>query len=107
METSARNNCEREDRRLRKPIEIVAEGLGHPEGPCPLPDGRIVLANTYVRAVSVWEPGQGAGTFAGTGGGPNACMLAYDGALYVTQCPTVGAWAAPERRPPSIQRVTP
>jgi gluconolactonase len=92
---------------MRKPIEIVAEGLGHPEGPCPLPDGRIVLANTYASEVSVWEPGKGVGTFADTGGGPNACMLGSDGALYVTQCPTVGAWVAPERRPPSIQRVTP
>ena len=92
---------------MRKPIEVLAEGLGHPEGPCPLPDGRIVLANTYASEVTVWEPGVGAGTYAHTGGGPNACMLGSDGCLYVTQCPTVGAWVAPERRPPSIQRVAP
>jgi hypothetical protein len=26
-------------------IEVVAEGLGHPEGPDVLPDGRVVFAN--------------------------------------------------------------
>jgi gluconolactonase len=92
---------------MRKPIEVLAQGLGHPEGPCPLPDGRIVLANTYASEVTVWEPGAGTRTYAHTGGGPNACMLGSDGCLYVTQCPTVGAWVAPERRPPSIQRVAP
>lgn len=88
-------------------VEVVAEGLGHPEGPCPLDDGRIVFANTYASEVGVWDSVAGAGTYAFTGGGPNACMLGSDGCVYLTQCPTVGAWVAPERRPPSIQRVTP
>lgn len=92
---------------MKKPLDVVAEGLGHPEGPCPLADGRIVVANTYASEVTVWEPGTGTSTYANTGGGPNACMLGSDGCLYVTQCPTVGAWVAPERRPPSIQRVAP
>lgn len=92
---------------MRKPIEVVAEGLGHPEGPCVLPDGRVVFANTYASEVGVWEPGKGKGTYAYTGGGPNACMLGSDGCLYVTQCPTVGKWVAPDHRPPSIQRVAP
>jgi gluconolactonase len=34
-------------------------------------------------------------------------MLGTDGYVYVTQCPTVGAWRAPETRPPSIQRAAP
>jgi gluconolactonase len=92
---------------MKKPIEVVAEGLGHPEGPDALPDGRIVFANTYASEVGVWERGQGKSTYAHTGGGPNACMLGSDGYLYVTQCPTVGAWVAAETRPPSIQRATP
>ncbi len=85
-------------------IEVVAEGLGHPEGPDVLPDGRVVFANTYLSEASVWEEGKGVSTYAFTGGGPNACMLGSDGYVYITQCPTVGAWEAPERRPPSIQR---
>ena len=92
---------------MKKPIQVVAEGLGHPEGPDVLPDGRVVFANTYASEVGVWEVGKGKGTYAFTGGGPNACMLGTDGYLYVTQCPTVGGWVAPERRPPSIQRAAP
>jgi gluconolactonase len=92
---------------VNKPIEVVAEGLGHPEGPYGLPDGRVVFANTYASEVGVWEPGKGKGTYAKTGGGPNACMLGSDGFVYITQCPTVGAWVAPEKRPPSIQRAAP
>ena len=32
---------------MRKPIETLAGGLGHPEGPDILPDGRIVMVETY------------------------------------------------------------
>ncbi len=92
---------------MKKPIEVVAEGLGHPEGPYGLPDGRVVFANTYASEVGVWQLGKGKGTYAHTGGGPNACMLGSDGFVYITQCPTVGAWVAPEMRPPSIQRADP
>jgi gluconolactonase len=95
---------------MKKPMQVLAEGLGHPEGPDVLPDGRVVFANTYKSEIGVWDPkketspGGRAGTYAFTGGGPNACMLGTDGYVYVTQCPTVGKWIAPERRPPSIQR---
>jgi gluconolactonase len=92
---------------VRGPVEVLADGLGHPEGPCPLDDGRIVFANSYASEVGVWDPSGRKSTYAHTGGGPNACMLGSDGCVYVTQCPTVGAWVAPERRPPSIQRVSP
>ena len=47
------------------------------------------------------------GTYAFVGGGPNACMLGSDGAVYSTQTPTVGAWVAPVHRPPSIQKTLP
>ena len=92
---------------MKKPVEVVAEGLGHPEGPDVLADGRVVVANTYASEVTVWEEGKGTSTYAYTGGGPNACVLGTDGYVYITQCPTVGAWVAPEKRPPSIQRAAP
>jgi gluconolactonase len=93
---------------LESAIEVVVEGLGHPEGPDVLLDGRVVFANTYASEVGVWDPVTGAkGTYAFTGGGPNACMRGSDGYVYITQCPTVGAWVAPETRPPSIQRAAP
>jgi gluconolactonase len=88
-------------------IEVVAEGLGHPEGPDVLPDGRVVFANTYRSEAAVWDAAGGLSTYAFTGGGPNACMRGSDGYVYMTQCPTVGAWVAPESRPPSIQRAAP
>jgi gluconolactonase len=84
--------------------EVLATGLGHPEGPYVLPDGRVIFANTYFSELGVWEAGKGTSTFARTGGGPNACMLGSDGYVYVTQTPNVGAWKAPEYQPPSIQR---
>ena len=76
---------------MKKPVTVVAEGLGHPEGPDALPDGRVVYANTYASEVGVWEPGKGQGTYAHTGGGPNACMLGSDGFVYITQCPSGAA----------------
>ena len=92
---------------MKKPIQVLAEGLGHPEGPYVLPDGRVVFANTFRSEIGVYEPGGRVGTYAFTGGGPNACMLGSDGYVYCTNTPTVGKWAAPEHRPPSIQRAAP
>jgi gluconolactonase len=91
---------------MKKPIAVLSEGLGHPEGPYVLPDGRVVFANTYKSEIGVWHPNGQTGSYAFVGGGPNACMLGSDGCIYVTNTPTVGKWAAPERRPPCIQRIT-
>ena len=91
---------------MKKPITVLAEGLGHPEGPYPLPDGRIVFANTYLSEIGVWDPQRGKGRYAFTGGGPNACMLGSDGFVYCTNTPTAGKWVAPEKRPPCIQRAS-
>lgn len=93
---------------LDKPRKIVSEGLGHPEGPYELPDGRVVLANSYKSEIAVYDPKTGkTGQYAFTGGAPNACMLGTDGNVYSTNCPNVGAWWAPEKRPASIMRSTP
>ncbi len=90
---------------MKKPMTICATGLGHPEGPYELDDGRVIYANTYASEIGVWDPWTGkAGTFAFVGGGPNACMLGTDGCVYSTQTPNVGSWVAPEHRPPSIQK---
>jgi gluconolactonase len=85
-----------------------ATGLGHPEGPYELDDGRVIYANTYKSEIGYWDPKTNTqGQFAFVGGGPNACMLGSDGAVYSTQTPTVGAWVAPVHRPPSIQKTLP
>jgi gluconolactonase len=93
---------------MKKPMITRATGLGHPEGPYELDDGRVIYANTYASEIGVWDPKTNTqGTYAFVGGGPNACMLGSDGAVYSTQTPTVGAWVAPEHRPPSIQKTLP
>ena len=97
-----------EEETLRRPIVVRATGLGHPEGPYELDDGRVIFANSYASEIGCWDPRTNAkSTYAMVGGGPNACMLGTDGYLSCTNCPTVGKWSAPERRPPSIQRVAP
>jgi len=96
------------EERLKKPIIVRATGLGHPEGPCELDDGRVIFANTYASEIGCWDPKTNAKTtYAFVGGGPNACMLGSDGAVYSTQTPNVGTWVAPVHRPPSIQKTTP
>jgi gluconolactonase len=92
---------------MKKPTITRASGLGHPEGPYELDDGRVIYANTYASEIGIWDPKTNKqGTYAFVGGGPNACMLGSDGAVYSTQTPNVGAWVAPVHRPPSIQKTT-
>jgi gluconolactonase len=92
---------------MSKRVSILSEGLGHPEGPYMMPDGRVVLANTYRSEIAVWDAKAGTSTYAFTGGCPNACMLGTDGNVYVTNCPNVGKWEPDDKRPASIQRATP
>src|SRR5688572_32657168 len=95
----------REEERMKKPIETLAGGLGHPEGPDIMPDGRIVMVETYTSMIVAWSPELGIHYYAPCGGGPNASMLGSDGALYITQNgSTVGAWRADVRSVPSIQK---
>ncbi len=93
---------------MKHKITVCTTGLGHPEGPYELDDGRVIYANTYASAIGVWDPRTSqAGVYADVGGGPNACMLGTDGCVYSTQTPNVGAWVAPVHRPPSIQKSHP
>jgi gluconolactonase len=93
---------------VRVPIETLATGLGHPEGPDVLADGRIVMVETYTSRIVAWSRERGVHDYALCGGGPNACMLGSDGALYITQNGgTVGAWRAEIMSAPSIQKAWP
>ena len=93
---------------MQKPIETLADGLGHPEGPDVLPDGRVVMVETYTSKIIAWSRERGIHTYADCGGGPNACMLGSDGAVYITQNGgTVGAWKADVMSVPSIQKAQP
>lgn len=93
---------------MRATIETLASGLGHPEGPDILPDGRIVMVETYTSKIIAWSAERGIHDYAICGGGPNACMLGSDGAVYITQNGgTVGAWKAEVMSVPSIQKAWP
>lgn len=92
---------------MKHPVETLADGLGHPEGPDALPDGRIVMVETYTSRIVAWSAERGIHDYAVCGGGPNACMLGTD-ALYITQNGgTVGRWRAETMSVPSIQKAWP
>src|SRR6266849_2775587 len=63
---------------------LLASGLGFPEGPVVLPDGRLVFCDGNVGELLVYAEGA-IGTFAQTGGSPWGALLGSDGAIYVTQ----------------------
>jgi len=87
-------------------IAVLTEGLGSPEGPDVLPDGRVVFVETFRCQVTVWSPEQGARQLADVGGAPNACLVGSDG-VYVTQHGTsAGPWISPAPTVASIQKVT-
>lgn len=87
-------------------VDLVASGLGWPEGPTVLPDGRVVLVESYRSQLTAIDLAGNAARFAWVSGAPNACVLGLDGALYVCQNGgTCGPWRAAEMSVPSIQRV--
>src|SRR4051812_8613895 len=91
----------------RAAVEIVANGLGWPEGPTVLPDGRVVIVESYRSQLTSIDATGTARQFAYVAGAPNACVLGSDGLLYVCQNGgTTGPWRAAEMTTPSIQRVT-
>lgn len=85
--------------------EQLTDGLGWPEGPTVLPDGRVVFVESYRSQLTAWSP-DGTERYAYTAGAPNSCVLGADGAIYVCQNGgTVGPWRASEMTRASIQRV--
>lgn len=63
-------------------FEVVAEGLGFPEGPVVMADGSIILVEIQKGEVTrVWGDGKRE-TLAAPGGGPNGLAIGPDGALY-------------------------
>lgn len=93
---------------MKRSMSVLAEGLGHPEGPDVLSDGRVVMVETYMSRIVAWSSELGVHMYSDCGGGPNACMLGSDGALYITQNGgTVGSWKARVMVQPSIQKALP
>jgi gluconolactonase len=87
-------------------VELVASGLGWPEGPTVLPDGRIIFVESYCSRLTAVGEDRTPRPFAYVAGAPNSCVLGADGEIYVCQNGgTVGPFRAREMCAPSIQRV--
>jgi len=63
---------------------LLASGLGFPEGPVVMGDGRIVLCDGNTGELLAYSGGT-VSTYARTGGSPWGTVLGSDGAIYVTQ----------------------
>jgi gluconolactonase len=64
-------------------VEILATGLGFPEGPVVMPDGAIVLTEIRNNRCSRVAKDGKVSVFSEAGGGPNGLALGPDGALYL------------------------
>lgn len=84
---------------------LQASGLGFPEGPLVLPDGRLAFVEEYGGCVSVLEDGR-VRRLAQVGGNPNGLALGADGRVYVTRGRgAVGSWRSAEQVEPAIVSV--
>ena len=63
---------------------LLASGLGFPEGPAVMGDGRVVFCDGNIGELLV-HVGESVSTYARTGGSPWGTVLGSDGAIYVTQ----------------------
>src|ERR1700730_16059606 len=85
--------------------ELIAAGLGWPEGPTVMPDHSLVFVDTYRSQLTTIGPDRVPRRFAYTAGGPNSCVLGSDGALYVCQNGgTTGPWRGQGGGGASVQR---
>jgi gluconolactonase len=66
-------------------FEVLAKGLGFPEGPVAMADGSVIFCEILGKKLSRWRPGAGAveTVLAFPAGAPNGATLGPDGALYV------------------------
>lgn len=69
--------------RITSPFQLVADGLGFPEGPVALPDGRIAFTDMRLQTVFELADSQPPSVLAVTDGSPNGAALGEDGLLYV------------------------
>jgi len=63
--------------------QLVASGLGFPEGPVVMPDGSVVLVEIERRTLSRVTTSGAVEVVAELGGGPNGAAIGPDGAVYV------------------------
>ena len=64
-------------------VQIMATGLGFPEGPVAMSDGSVILTDIRHNRCSRVTPDGTVSLFSATGGGPNGLAVGPDGALYL------------------------
>ncbi|MBA3811778.1 MAG: SMP-30/gluconolactonase/LRE family protein [Caulobacteraceae bacterium] len=65
-------------------IQLVAEGLGFPEGPIAMADGSVILTEIARGVLTRVEADGAISRVADCGGGPNGAAIGPDGAIWVT-----------------------
>jgi gluconolactonase len=83
--------------------EVVAEGLGFPEGPV-WHEGSVYFVDITRGSISRYTPGRGVEPVALTGGGPNGATVGPKQVLYITQN---GGMLGETRVPAGIQALAP
>jgi gluconolactonase len=63
-------------------VEIIAEGLGFPEGPVVMADGSVIVVEIAASRITRCWNGR-TETICAIGGGPNGAAIGPDGALYI------------------------
>jgi len=64
-------------------LELVADGLGFPEGPVAMADGSVIVAEIIPACMTrIWPDGRKE-RLVETGGGPNGAAIGPDGALWI------------------------
>ena len=91
---------------MTRPAEVVATGLGVPEGPFVHADGAVTFTEQIRGRISRWDGRGGASVVALTGGAPNSHVAGPGGVLYACQNGgVVGGWRSPQPATPGIQVV--
>jgi gluconolactonase len=73
-------------------LELVAEGLGFPEGPVAMADGSVIVAEIKGRRITRVHPDGSKEVLAETGGGPNGLAIGPDGALWIADNGGAFSW---------------
>lgn len=86
-------------------FEVIAEGLGFPEGPVAMADGSVIVVEAFAGKITrCWNGGKE--TVCDIGDGPNGAAIGPDGALYVCNNGGVGPdYVARPDRAGRIERV--